>query len=116
VLGGEVRRFYPSSASLASWRRPQLYQSASTKSSNPSLGVWGRALSEQVIIVSAYHDGLGDQPDGILYPGANDNASGVARMLEMPRQLMASPYEPKKTVMFVAWAGIAGKACRSSRP
>jgi ABC-type dipeptide/oligopeptide/nickel transport system permease component len=65
----------------------------------------GRALNEQVIIVSAYYDGLGDQPDGILYAGANDNASGVAMMLEMARQLMASPYEPKKTVMFVAWAG-----------
>lgn len=65
----------------------------------------GRGLDRQVIIVSAYYDGLGDRPDGVLYPGANDNASGVAMMLEMARQLMASPYQPKKTVLFVAWAG-----------
>jgi hypothetical protein len=26
-------------------------------------------------------------------------------MLEMARQLVASPYQPRKTVMFVAWAG-----------
>jgi len=65
----------------------------------------GRGLDQQVIIVSAYYDGMGNQPDGVLYPGANDNASGVAMMLEMARQMMASPYEPKKTVLFVAWAG-----------
>jgi peptide/nickel transport system permease protein len=67
--------------------------------------VEGRGLDQQVIIVSAYYDGLGNQPDGVLFPGANDNASGVAMMLEMARQMMASPYEPKKTVLFVAWAG-----------
>jgi hypothetical protein len=67
--------------------------------------VEGRGLDQHVIIVSAYYDGLGNQPDGVLYPGANDNASGVAVMLEMARQLMASPYEPKKTILFVAWAG-----------
>ncbi len=67
--------------------------------------VEGRGLDQKVIIVSAYYDGLGIQPDGVLYPGANDNASGVAMMLEMARLMMASPYQPKKTVVFVAWAG-----------
>ncbi len=65
----------------------------------------GRGLDRQVIVVSAYYDGLGTMPDGALYPGANDNASGVAMMLEMARQMMASPYQPKKTILFVAWAG-----------
>jgi ABC-type dipeptide/oligopeptide/nickel transport system permease subunit len=63
------------------------------------------ALDSQVIIVSAYYDGLGTAPDGTLYPGANDNASGVAAMLELARLLKESPYAPKKTVVFVAWAG-----------
>jgi ABC-type dipeptide/oligopeptide/nickel transport system permease component len=67
--------------------------------------VEGRGLDRQVIIVSAYYDGLGTLPDGVLYPGANDNASGVAMMLEMARQMLASPYQPRKTVLFVAWAG-----------
>lgn len=65
----------------------------------------GKGLDSQVIIVSAYYDGLGTGPDGTLYPGANDNASGVAAMLEMARVLQASPFRPDKTVMFVAWAG-----------
>jgi Peptidase family M28 len=63
------------------------------------------SLDSQVIIVSAYYDGLGTAPDGTLYPGANDNASGVAAMLELARLLKESPYAPKRTVVFVAWAG-----------
>jgi ABC-type dipeptide/oligopeptide/nickel transport system permease component len=65
----------------------------------------GRGLDNQVIIVSAYYDGLGTGPDGAFYPGANDNTSSVAAMLEMARVLKQSPYESKKTIVFVAWAG-----------
>lgn len=62
-------------------------------------------LDSHAIIVSAYFDGLGVGPDGVFYPGANDNASGVAMMLEIARALKAGPYQPKKTVIFVAWSG-----------
>jgi ABC-type dipeptide/oligopeptide/nickel transport system permease subunit len=65
----------------------------------------GAGMDSQAIIVSAYYDGLGVGPDGTLYPGANDNASGVAAMLEMARLLNHSPYQPKRTVVFIAWAG-----------
>jgi Zn-dependent M28 family amino/carboxypeptidase len=56
-------------------------------------------------MVHAYYDGLGVGPDGTFYPGANDNASGVAAMLEMARVLNQGSYQPKKTVVFVAWTG-----------
>ena len=65
----------------------------------------GMGLDNQVVMVSAYYDGLGVGPDGTLYPGANDNGSGVAAMLEMARVLKEAPYPPKRTVVFVAWAG-----------
>jgi hypothetical protein len=64
-----------------------------------------RGLDSKVIMVAAYYDGLGIGPDGTKYPGANDNASGVAAMLELARALKESPVQPKKTVVFVAWAG-----------
>ena len=63
-----------------------------------------RGLDSRVIMVSAYYDGPGVSPDGALFPAANDNASGVAVMLEMARQLKNSPYQPKRTVVFTAWA------------
>ena len=62
-------------------------------------------LDSKVVVVSAYFDGLGIGPEGSLYPGANDNASGVAAMLEIARVLKASPNPPRKTVVFIAWSG-----------
>ena len=59
----------------------------------------------QVIIVSAYYDGLGMGPDGTIYPGANDNASGVATLLELARLLSTTVYQPEKTIIFTVWAG-----------
>ncbi len=62
-------------------------------------------LDNQVILISAYYDGLGTTPAGKVYQGANDNASGVATMLEVARTIKNSPYFAKKTVVFVAWSG-----------
>ena len=63
------------------------------------------AMDDEVIVISAYYDGLGRYPDGMLMPGANDNASGVATMLELIRTLKASDYQPKRTLIFAAWVG-----------
>ena len=62
-------------------------------------------MEDQVIIVSAYYDGVGTDLTGTVYPDANDNASGVGMLLELARLMKASPYKPDKTVLFVAWAG-----------
>jgi peptide/nickel transport system permease protein len=59
----------------------------------------------QVIIVSAYYDGAGTDPLGTVYAGANDNASGVASMLEIARLLKTSAFQPDKTVLFAARTG-----------
>lgn len=69
------------------------------------MGDRGISMDTEVTIISAYYDGLGDQPDGVLYPGANDNASGVGTLLELARLLKDSPYAPKRTIIFVAWSG-----------
>lgn len=63
-----------------------------------------RNRDNQVILVSAYFDGLGYEADGTYYPGANDNASGVAMMLEIARIMKLANYTADKTVMFVAWS------------
>ncbi len=70
-----------------------------------TVGRQGRSMDNDVIMVSAYYDGSGMGPDGTLYPGANDNASGVAAMLEIARVMKEGNFQPKKTVIFVAWSG-----------
>jgi hypothetical protein len=68
------------------------------------------ALNGQALIISAHYDHLGfGWPDaragakGQLHPGADDNASGVAVMLELAR-LMANA-KPERSVIFAAFAG-----------
>ncbi len=66
----------------------------------------GAGLDSQVILIAAHYDGMGVAPDGVMYPSANDNASGVATMLELARLLKSSPHPPEKTIVFTAWTGM----------
>ena len=66
--------------------------------------------SGQSVVVGAHYDHLGlGWPDvhagdkGTIHPGADDNASGVAVLLELARVLKRS-FIPKRTVIFVAFA------------
>jgi hypothetical protein len=62
------------------------------------------ALDGQMIIVMAQYDSPPPPPDGVHYPGANDNASGIALMLETIRTIQESGYQPYKTFLFVAYS------------
>ena len=59
-------------------------------------------LKEQIVLVSAHYDHLG-KAKGEIYPGAGDNASGVAAMLEVAREMVSSGNRPKRSVAFVAF-------------
>jgi len=61
-------------------------------------------LDNHLIIVAAQYDSPPLGPEGV-YPAANDNASGVAVMLEIIRTFRDSGYEPYKTFLFVAYSG-----------
>ena len=61
-------------------------------------------LGKQLIVVTAQYDSPPPGPEGV-YEAANDNASGVAVMLEAIRVLMQSDYISNKTIMFVAYSG-----------
>jgi len=70
------------------------------------LGLWPGSnpdLADEVIIVGAHYDHIGQSPDGLLFPGANHNASGVAALLEMARAWQEGGYHPARSVLFVAW-------------
>ncbi len=62
-------------------------------------------LADELVIVSSHYDGLGRAADGTLYPGANGNASGVAVMLEVARLWQEQEFQPRRSVLFVSWAG-----------
>ncbi len=60
------------------------------------------ALDDQWIVLSAHYDHLGIQ-DGVLYPGADDNASGVAMLLETARCLVDAPERPRRGILLLAF-------------
>lgn len=60
------------------------------------------ALKEEVIIVSAHYDHLGVR-GGKIFAGADDNASGVAMLLEVAERLANAKTAPKRTIAFVAF-------------
>ncbi len=62
-------------------------------------------LASRMIVVVAQYDSPPPSPDGVPYPNANDNASGVALMIEAIRTMQESGYQPFKTFLFVAYSG-----------
>jgi hypothetical protein len=57
------------------------------------------------IVVCAHFDHLGTDRSGVMYPGADDNASGVAVMLEMARSIVSLGTIPPVSIWFVAFSG-----------
>jgi hypothetical protein len=58
----------------------------------------------QVVLVGAHVDGLGvDGASGTVYPGADDNASGTAVMMELARAAVRGADPPARTLLFAAW-------------
>jgi hypothetical protein len=76
-------------------------------------------LADEWIILSAHFDHLGKR-DGVLYPGADDNASGVAMLLEVAERFALQKEKPKRTIVFVAFdqeeTGLIGSRHFASHP
>ena len=60
-------------------------------------------LSDEIMIISAHRDHLGQTPDGVHYPGANDDLSGLASVMELARLFMQHKGGNKRTLMFIAY-------------
>lgn len=62
-------------------------------------------LKDQFIIIGAHFDHVGDNKNGTYNPGALDNASGTAVMMEIARVIKEGNYKPKKSLLFIAFNG-----------
>ena len=71
------------------------------------------SLNKENIVIGAHYDHLGfghfgareRASEGQIHPGADDNASGTAVLLELARRLSQLPAKPARTVVFVAFSG-----------
>jgi len=70
-------------------------------------------LKNETIVIGAHYDhlGLGGEGSGSLsarpgiHHGADDNASGVAGLLELARMLTSQNPKPRRTIVFIAFSG-----------
>ena len=60
-------------------------------------------LADEWVILSAHYDHVGRSADGTLYPGADDNASGVGVLLEVARLWQEAGVQPRRSLLFAAW-------------
>jgi hypothetical protein len=71
------------------------------------LGFWSGSdpeLQHELVILGAHYDHFGIQGD-ILFPGADDNASGTAILMEVARVLRSAGIRTKRSLVFIAFAG-----------
>lgn len=71
------------------------------------------------IIIGAHYDHLGQMGPDVLFPGANDNASGVAMLLSLADHF--SKFKPQHNLLFAAFAGeeaglVGSDWCAVDRP
>lgn len=69
-------------------------------------------LKNEAIVIGAHYDHLGRGGEGSLAPregtihhGADDNASGVAGLLELARMFASQNPKPRRTIVFIAFSG-----------
>jgi hypothetical protein len=63
------------------------------------------SLAGDMVVIYTSYDGLGLDPDGTVFEGANHSASGVGVMLEIARLWNEQELDPRRSVLFVAWSG-----------
>ncbi len=72
------------------------------KSQNVIGYIEGTEYPDSFIVLSAHYDHLGKMGEDIYFPGANDNASGVAMLLNLAYHY-AHKEPPTKSILFIAF-------------
>jgi len=62
------------------------------------------ARSNEVVIIAAHEDSINSQNPQARAPGADDDASGIALVLEVFRVLSAASFVPKRTIEFHSYS------------
>lgn len=74
-----------------------------TSTSNVIARIPGTKTPDEYLLVMAHYDHLGRLGDEHYFPGANDNASGVALTLALANYFSSSPLE--RTLVFIGFSG-----------
>ena len=65
----------------------------------------GNTNRDSIIVISAHYDHLGAMGNETYFPGANDNASGIAMLLNQANYFSKKENTPKYDMVFIAFGG-----------
>lgn len=57
------------------------------------------------LVIGAHLDHVGTDPDGVVFPGALDNASGTSMVVHLAEAMANKEAQPKRTLIFTAFNG-----------
>ncbi len=80
------------------------FQYQGTWQTNVVATLTGTVLPENYYVFGGHHDSYSSGDPYTFAPGADDNASGTAAILEVARAIMQSGYQPKSTIKFITFA------------
>jgi aminopeptidase YwaD len=90
------------------------------KSQNVIGFVPGRIKPDSFVVITAHYDHLGHQGKDLFFPGAHDNASGTAMLLELARWYAQPQNAPDYSIAFIAFAaeeaGLLGSKYYTEHP
>lgn len=93
-------------------------QVKTVKSNNVIAKITGTTRPNDIVMISAHYDHLGKMGKNALFPGANDNASGIAYLLNLAKHYAQNP--PPFTIVFVAFSaeemGLLGSKFYTEHP
>ncbi len=65
----------------------------------------GSEFPDSFIVVTAHYDHIGRMGQDVYFPGANDNASGTAMILDLARHYSKNENKPKFSLVFMCFSG-----------
>ncbi len=60
---------------------------------------------DSFLVITAHYDHLGQLGYSVYFPGANDNASGTAMLIELAKYYAQPENKPDYTIVFIAFSG-----------
>ncbi|MCF8367413.1 MAG: M28 family peptidase [Bacteroidales bacterium] len=80
----------------------------------------GREQPDSFYVLTAHYDHLGSLGPDVYFPGANDNASGTAMILDLARHFSLPQNQPEYSIAFMAFgaeeAGLLGSGYYAEHP
>ena len=62
-------------------------------------------LKDEVVAFTGHFDHLGVTPEGVVYPGADDDGSGTVTVLQLAQAFTTNPVKPKRSMLFMTVVG-----------